>query len=374
MCTALLVVMLVSACSGAPSDEFMDDYMVGVGMVLDGGYGIHSSGLLSADYSKTVEETLLRITNRTALIATQAGVSEYTPEDGTMTVGESIMALNSGSHMVHNVSTLFATDEELLKSVSNTTYFTNMLGNNDDILLLLNTLSDGMSGEAVTDESNRRKLLDCATLDWDSASIADIQTCGSSALTAATSGLTSSQSNIYDQQFNLYCKPYIRTSFSEDLKDDLKDDKSMKTCNDFWGCQECIEAKERKGTYITQEDCDYISNDEQEWYLDPIDDTNFHRFRNHEEKDHCVQAPGPDGRYYTIEECDKSNELQQFEVLELNTMTGDPRIILRLGGSNPTPDSAGMCFGTEFADDDDGIKFINSPCTCLYSQVIKRDD
>ncbi len=53
---------------------------------------------------------------------------------------------------------------------------------------------------------------------------------------------------------------------------------------------------------------------------------------------------------------------------------GDPRIVVRLYGSDKNATNPGTCMTTERADDDDGLKFIARSCACKYSQILERDD
>lgn len=75
-----------------------------------------------------------------------------------------------------------------------------------------------------------------------------------------------------------------------------------------------------------------------------------------------------------MQQCDETNKAQHFDVLELDTWTGDPRIVMRLSGSDSKSLPGGMCMTTLEDDDDDEMPFVSKPCICAKSQIIARDD
>lgn len=147
------------------------------------------------------------------------------------------------------------------------------------------------------------------------------------------------------QQYDKYCVPYIRSKFSSDFTSKLGSDKTMKTCNDLFGCGECIEGK-REGSYLTQEDCNtFFNRDKQQWRIKPISGKQAYTIENDEYKT-CIQAPTTYSGYFVMAKCDGSAR-QAFDFLELSRSFGDPRIVVRMYGSDKNGTAPGTCLTTE---------------------------
>lgn len=377
-----VLAVLASAFHDVAANDLMSTYVEGVTMVVSGAHNL--AGYLEPESQAMVIAVGGRVENLTDIFVSQymdakpseEVVAEFSHEE--MNTVDALNTMLMGGGHVYNATYTLANDAVLLEEVSNTTYLATMSEINDNLIKIATAF------EMANADASRRRLLavvDCSNLEEVSES--ELWTCASQAAGEFGSGLQSTQNDIYMQQYMWYCEPYIRDTYSSDLKEDFDEDKTMYTCNDFslfgmFGstrCSECImHQSEDTGEYVTQEDCRTFDNDEQQWYLDEV--TGGFMVRNDEEDKHCITAPTNSttayGRstFYTMQECSKTDTNQMFEVLELDTMTTDPRIMLKVAGSG-TP---GMCMTTREADDDDDMEFVSAPCICAKSQLIRRDD
>lgn len=147
------------------------------------------------------------------------------------------------------------------------------------------------------------------------------------------------------QQYDKYCKPYIRSKFSSDFTSKLSSDKTMKTCNNFFGCGECMEGK-KDGTYVTQQDCNRIFNrNKQQWRIKSIKGKNAWTIEN-DEYNNCITAPTTSTGYFKMAKCDGS-AAQAFDFLEMSKSFGDPRIVVRVYGTDKNGTVPGYCMTTE---------------------------
>lgn len=385
--------LVMALCLSAAAADWASDFTSGANGVVDGALALADGGYLSKDATKLVKETGALTKNQTAVLATQyeeANGKELKLTAITVDEGEvgGLKAMAEGGALVDAATAeVEGLPEKEFKKATNTTYFWTMQKVNDNVVLISKAVEDSYgAGSASAESTGNRKLL-ATTVDCGSATTdAELQACYLSAVSSTTSSLSANTGSVYQRQYDYYCKPIIRSTYSDDLEDDFSDDKTMKTCNDFsvfgvFGaggarCSECISHfSEREGGLLTQEDCDLISADEQKWFLDEMDGKFM--MRNEEEDDHCVTAPSTSSIYssalYTMQRCSSSSKAQMFEVLELDTWTSDPRIVMRLAGTSVNG-SPGLCLTTAENDDDDGIGFISAPCVCAKAQIISRDD